>query len=686
MKNRIVLFFILFVSNSALSQNVGKLNIDIDEIILTATRSPNYLKNIPGRIEIIDQKIISDFPANTLDELLFVLPGLNVNRSWGIFSKNASVTLRGLNGTDRVLVLLNGLPLNKSAGGGINWHMITPNQVKQIEVCKGPGSSVYGNNAMAGVINIITKKPAETFGGEIGFETGTYGTIGSSLNLSGRKNKDKGLYWNLNLMGRKGDGYILEPVENRDSTDSNAYLKELSAGTTLAYHFKNSVIELDYNFYKDKRGSGTKIYEKDGSFLSYTTNYLSAKFKGQSNKWFYEIKSFFQLQNYFEESESFNSYAEYKLYDIDQTSYDQGIWINLSKNITDNQRVTFGLDGKVASFDAIDDYKTSSDYSNRKGKTALFALFAQDEIKLLKDKLHLVAGLRADFSNFYDGEFDIKNPTKNTGFADDKTILYESSAWAAISPRLVMKYNFNDNLSAYISYSVGFMPASLDDLCSSRKIRKGFKMANPDLKPEKLFNYETGINLTIWNKLDIKPSVYYSIGKDFQYFVGTGDSIDTGGLSFKPILRRENISNVMIAGAEISINYLISNSLNVISNYSYNYSEIINFDLTSYYGTDLKGKHLNEVPNHQFFTGLNWKNKITNVFMSSRYNGPQYYDEENTTMIDSYWQFDINLSRKIKNNIHIALSIQNLFNKRFIDKKQLLSPGRFINLSVRYKL
>jgi len=115
---------------------------------------------VPGRVTIIDSKTINNLPVQNVDEILRSVANVNVNRSWGIFSQNASVTMRGLDGSARVLVLLDGVPLNKSAGGSINWNLVSIDNIDKIEVIKGPASAIYGNNAMTGVISIITKNPS----------------------------------------------------------------------------------------------------------------------------------------------------------------------------------------------------------------------------------------------------------------------------------------------------------------------------------------------------------------------------------------------------------------------------------------------------------------------------------------------------------------------------------------------
>jgi len=121
------------------------------------------------------------------------------------------------------------------------------------------------------------------------------------------------------------------------------------------------------------------------------------------------------------------------------------------------------------------------------------------------------------------------------------------------------------------------------------------------------------------------------------------------------------------------------------ANYTYNSSTITDFDVEDYYGDDLTGKMLVEVPWHQAFAGIFWRNKIVNTTITANYIGESYADDQNILMIDDYLTVDIRLYKTIKRNIFIALDIQNIFDKVYIDKKQRLSPGRFILLELAYK-
>ncbi|GAI54266.1 unnamed protein product [marine sediment metagenome] len=91
---------------------------DIEQVIITATRTPKSLKNIPGQAEIISAENIEELPVANIDDVLRTIGNVYVNRSWGIFSKNASITMRGLESSSRTLVMIDGVPKNKMAGTG----------------------------------------------------------------------------------------------------------------------------------------------------------------------------------------------------------------------------------------------------------------------------------------------------------------------------------------------------------------------------------------------------------------------------------------------------------------------------------------------------------------------------------------------------------------------------------------
>lgn len=657
-------------------------SIEMEKVIISATLTERKIEELPGQNEVIEKEEIEEFPSSNTDNLLQSIANVNVNRSWGIFSKNASVTMRGLDAAQGVLILYNGVPLNKTAGGSINWHMISPDRIEKIEVIKGPSSALYGNNAMGGVINIITKKSDKLISGDVRAFGGSYATLGGKFDLEGnQKIKDKKLYWGVSGFYRQGDGYIIEPKTVRDSTDTEVYLKENRVGATLGYEFnEKNKIEIEYNYYDDKRGDGKQVYFEDGGFVKYTTNFIRAKYNGEIGSLKIEADAYYQNEDFYQFSESINQDGNYKMSDKNQTSRDYGVWMNATQKIGGKNWLTFGLDFKQGFMDASDIYLTSTDTLLRDGKVQSYAAFLQDEHRMFNNKLKVITGLRFDYARFYDGSIHVGDPTSNTGFEEAITEKYGNSDWIALSPKLSVQYDISSAIKSYVSASTGFMPPKLDDMISSRKISKGFKEANPNLQPQTLTNYEIGFNTKPFKKAQFKTAVYYSVGKDFQYFVATGDFVDG-----QTELTRENIAAIEIIGTEFFFQYDFTKNITFKGNYAYNSSTIKDFDLTNYTGDDLTGKQLVEIPWHQAFAGLFWKNKYLNTTIVTNYIGEEYADDQNILIIDDYQTFDIRLSRMIGKNIFFALDVQNIFDKIYIDKKLRLSPGRFILLEIAYK-
>ena len=157
--------------------------ISMDELVITATRTDSRLMNTPVRVNMITPGQINQLPLQNIDDALRFTPGLNVGRPFGIFSSKSTISMRGMSGKEqaRVLVLLDGIPINKSDGGTVDWNLVDVSSIDRIEVTKGPGSAIYGGNAMGGIINMITKKTEDNFFLNASLEYGTYQTVGGRL-------------------------------------------------------------------------------------------------------------------------------------------------------------------------------------------------------------------------------------------------------------------------------------------------------------------------------------------------------------------------------------------------------------------------------------------------------------------------------------------------------------------------
>ena len=162
MKHIIILFIVLSACTTAFSQKrkVGFDNDTLSEIVITSTRTAIQLGNVTVPYQLINKKNIEQIGSLRLKDILQEQTGLYITNGFG-----AGVQMQGLN-PDYTIILLNGEPLVGRTAGVLDLNRISISNIKRIEIVKGPSSSLYGSEAMAGVINIITdtscKKSVET--------------------------------------------------------------------------------------------------------------------------------------------------------------------------------------------------------------------------------------------------------------------------------------------------------------------------------------------------------------------------------------------------------------------------------------------------------------------------------------------------------------------------------------------
>lgn len=665
---------------------------NLSQIIVSATRTNRELTDIPASVLLISKKEINELPVDAADDILKYNSSMVIDRKNGIFSKNSSVTMRGLNGTARTLILLDGVPMNKADGGGVNWNRINMESIDRIEVVKGPGSALFGGNAMAGVVNVITGKPSDTLAGSFRVSYGSCNTVGSKLWVGSSFPFSEKMFWNVNAFYRQGDGYIMRPEELSDSTDVMAYLKEYNAGARIGYLINDSSrIEGGYNFYDDKRGDGVRVYDPEGGYNRYKTNHAWVRYSGNSGGFKIDANSYIQLENYLNQKEQLKTdklppypVTQYVLYLVNSHRNDYGVWMAATKNIFLQHQITAGIDYKMGTVQASDFYFTSTDTVSTSGSLSSYAIFLQDEFNFLNDRLKFIAGIRSDAISFHDAGFHIAAPTATSSLLTKYDQDYNDTLWLAISPKFAVQYSFSKTSKIFFNYGHGFRPGTLDDMCRNGNITKGIKLSNPHLDPESIDNFEIGSTIGLIDKITVEPSVYYSLGRDFHYFVGTGDTVFETTKP-KPVLRRENISKVEIIGTELNIAYKTSENIVFNASYSYNHSAIKSFDTIRFVSKDLTGKHIMEVPDQRLAaTGL-LRTKYVNIMLTYSYTGSMFTDDENTMKNPGSFTVDLKLSRIFADKFFVSLGIQNLTNETYIDNKGNLGMSRFFMFEAGYK-
>ena len=657
----------------------------LEEIEVTATKNVRALSEVPGRVGVISSEELSLTPAATMADAMRNVSGVNTSSSLGFYTMRPSVTVRGLSGEEqsRTLVLVDGVPINNTDSGGVNWNSISTANVKQVEVYKGPGSSLYGSNAMGGVINIITRTPVEPFSASAGISYGTFNTWRSNLSLTARTSDRVSLH--LHGFLTDSDGYNPVPESDRSETDDFTvprYIQDAGLHSKVTWTLSElAEVTAVYDYFQNERGEGTVIVEP-GMYRKFDKNRVRLGVRGERNAFRYSLNSFFQREDYFRVSERGTPGQNYSRFNVESDRDDMGATLDLFHDAGGTHAFTGGMEFRLGSVDGGDFYQTSDDEVINRGKMRFLAGYLQDEISLFDRRLHVLLGMRYDYVTFFDGYFRATEGVMFrgaplAGFNDDNI---ENNSWSTFSPRIALRYNPSDFINGYVSYARGFRASILDDLSRTGIFRGRIKIANPELGPETLDNFEAGLELRPFWRLSISPTLFYSHGNDFLYFVAREmpDGSD--------VWRRENVSSVRMGGAELDARYFVSDALTLTASYTYYLSEILSFPDNP----ELEGKELTYTPRHQARAMLQWRNPIADLGLTAHYKGSQFSSDDNNAgndgspEIDAWTTFDLMVSRRFFDSFSAAIQVIDILDNRYLETIDVMSPGRMVHLRLSY--
>ncbi|MBI9089737.1 MAG: TonB-dependent receptor [Desulfobacterium sp.] len=695
-----VLVFFVWATDAFASETFS-----LDDVVITASRVPEKRDAVAAKIEIITRQDIENMAGATLDTVLRDVAGVTSNRT-STSQMRTVVGMRGLGSFEqgRTLVLMDGIPINKTDSGGVNWNSINPDTVERIEVFKGPGSSVYGSNAMGGVINIISKRSAAPCSGAVATEVGSHGTWGGRFNVAARKDPDRGFNFALAGMYRETDGWEAASDHTRKKKTDDGYgimplyLDEWSISPQVGYDFNElNHLKLDCSYYYDERSEGVKGDDRDdGEYRHFKNRRANLTYSGgmEDKKW--ETRLYYQLEEY------------YKLYDrigktdtdVDSDRSDMGGILHYSSPfLAQWNRVGIGADIKQGGVDA-QDLDRDGGFIKNSGDMRFYALYLDDRLTLADDRLTLSLGLRYDYIETVDCETSTHPGHLFSGYVDGNPIKDEN--WDALSPRISGKYLFSDRLNAYGSYSRGFRAPELDDLCRTGWQYVGPKIANPNLKPETIDTFELGASYTPVNKLTLSGSAFYSLGKDFLYYVDTGIPVGSSGYWATQTYKiKQNVGEVTIHGIELAAQYNLTAHIRLKADYTYADTEIKEYEKPDFSGaTDLTGKELRSSPAQIVNLSAVWENRVINSKLNIRWKDEQYLDDVNSEnkAADSYVTADIKFWKSVGHGFTASLSVENIFDDEHTETSQGsesvhgvayglegYNPGRVVTAMLKYQ-
>jgi len=667
--------------STGVSLNAAAQPTELDEIVVSASGSEQKITDAPASISVVNQEALQQSQYSNLAEALETVEGVDVRQSTGK-TGGLNISIRGLP-SDYTLILIDGRRQNAPGGvtpngfGDTSTSFMPPvSAIERIEVIRGPMSTLYGSDAIGGVVNIITKKVSDEWSGSVSLEHTfqehrEYGDTGkTSFYTSGPLIEDTlGLAVRGSVLDRSASDITFDdsseapkrgvaPVDGRNS----------HIGARLSF-----VPMTGHEFYLDAE-TGRQVYNNDECQLG-TLDGRTRSCEPDTD-------------------DEADGYSDELRFNRDQLAlgsnsrFGFGTWSNdLTYNVTETKGRTLpgpfgeaydppyqdligGADRELESKDTVLDTKLVSPLGNNHIATfgaqyrdteltdgiagttfeqSSWAVFAEDEW-YLRDNLALTLGGRYEDHDAFSGHF---------------------------TPRAYLVWNTTPAWTFKGGVSQGYKTPEISDLHDGINGVTGqgdtITIGTPGLEPEKSTNYEIGAYYDNLNGFKANATVFYT---DFEDKIDSGTSVTINGDPNIPdgtYDQLDNIGEAETRGIELASSWQFAQDWSVLGNYTFTDSE--------QKSGENRGAKLTNTPEHVFHARLNWQaTDRLDLWLSGEYRGERTrftkvkgeYDDEEQAIdnavgdLDAYALFHLGGAYQASDKVTLTATIYNLLDKDFL--------------------
>ncbi len=524
--------FFLFPILQVLAQQNSGLNKDtsgvykLSEVVITATRTNTNTLELANSITVIDSTEISNRNALVLSDLLKSEYGVG-QTTFGSFGSLTTLNIRGAN-AGHTLVLIDGVEMNMPSDNQLvyDFGILPTESIEKIEILRGPQSTLYGSDAVAGVINITTRKGSGNGKLEVSAEGGSYSSSLFNSTLDGSVNKFNYLvsYTNKNSRGISSAGEKYGNTE-KDGSNTNNFSSRLGYkllnNLDLNFFFRYNKAENDLDQYGGLNGDDPSyIYNMDEFIGRFETD-----FNIFDELWHQKIGGSYlkNVRDYsFDSTSVINSSSSTSRYDGRKIKFD---WQN-DFNISKQYIVTFGVEAEREEV-STEFYSYSSIFGNYTSKipetkVSTTGTYLQGQVKLF-NSFFTTLGIRYDNHENFGGTFTYR-----------------------IAPAYIF-WSTGTKIKATVG--TGFKAPSVFYLYDP-------VYGNPDLNPERNFGWDVGIEQYLWSDGISIGATYFN--NHFSDMIGLDEN-------FKSV----NIDKAITEGVEVFLTAKVIPQLSVKSNFTY---------------------------------------------------------------------------------------------------------------------
>lgn len=625
----------------------------LDAVVVTGTRSAHSLAGVPVDTVLVTREDIARSPAQNLPQLLSMIPGVSAtNLDDTLAADNLRLTVRGLQLNEGYgLILVDGRRIHGGLGAhgdyGVSLNQVPIGMVERIEIVKGASSALYGADAMAGVINIITRKVPVAAGGTAALGTGQYSMLSrDGVAANDRTRRDLRAYASFGAPLGESSGFLLLASREQDEgADRDAQLTSRDAllGRWNTLFGEDWSVELQADVARARRETVNQPQRFD---RVYDDRRWSAALARDANQHNWRLSGYLFRQDF---EQGYPGFPHgYRVGDIGYQQLEtQYTWLG------DAHWLTVGAEFQRQELDY--------EFSNYQGgelaavlpvrrNIDTLSLYAQDEIWLLDRRLVLVPGVRFEDHSTFGGEL---NPKLAASLRSDD----ERTTWRA-------------------SIGRAFKSPTIRQLYYEGLYRHGdyYVESNPGLDPEKAIN----VNLSLehrWGAHGLWTSlgVFHTALEDMVTRTATGRETADG----VPIESFVNIQRARLRGAEFSFRAGGEGGFSISGSAAW--TDANNRDT---------GKDLAYVPAYTLSLAPGWLDAPgrTGLRLSLAAIGKQYRNNTNTQRVDAHRVADLRAWRALTPTATVNFDINNAFASDKGDADFAWRQGRRIGLSLDVQL
>ncbi len=468
-----------------------------EEVVVESNKAGKRLDENPASIVVIGKSEITTYASPVIDDILRQTVGFSLFRRSN--SRNANPTTQGASfrgigssGASRSLVLLENVPLNDAFGGWILWNRVPNLALEKVEVIRGGASSLYGNNALSGTINLIPRRTKYKLEFSAEVFAGTQKTLSSST-FFGFKQKD----WTFDFVAAnfQTKGYIPINQSQRGIIDQFSGSKNSNFSGRIERKLKNyGKIFVKPSYFGEVRSNGTGLQTNRTHLRQLIVggefNFLDSKSQSADRKLNWLVYGGNQVydQIFSTVATNRNSESSNRLQRVPSQNF--GFSGQFSTSVG-NQTILIGVEAKEVRGTSneiafANNQATSMVGSGGREKT--YSLYFQDFAKI--GKFVLVGNLR--FDSWQNSRALSATNTLSTN--QTVAVIFPNRDQKALSPQISMLYQVSSKVGLFASISRSFRSPSLNELYRAFRVGNVLTLANDKLVAEKATNFETGVS------------------------------------------------------------------------------------------------------------------------------------------------------------------------------------------------